>query len=123
MGVRRGQEIRARITRRMDLWERGHHAGLVGDAKAEGAAREVRAAFSGKEEDDVVARSFDETVHSGKLLQAVHQATDREGGRVSPVGGQMHKNRVTGCSSPPGEAPGHACAPLGKSIVRSLREV
>ena len=28
----------ARITRHMDLWERGLHAGLVEDAEAEGAA-------------------------------------------------------------------------------------
>ena len=34
LGVRRAQEIRARITRCMDLWERGQHAGLVGDAEA-----------------------------------------------------------------------------------------
>ena len=38
LGVRRDREIRARITRRMDLMERGQHAGLVGDAKKEGAA-------------------------------------------------------------------------------------
>ena len=31
-------------------------------------------------EDDAVARSFYETVLSGKLRQAVHQATYREGG-------------------------------------------
>ena len=42
----------------MDLWERGQDTGLVGDAKAEGAAREGRSAFSGKEEDDAVAQSF-----------------------------------------------------------------
>ena len=64
----------------MDLWERGQHAGLVGDVDTEGAAREVRDAFSGKEEDDAVARSFHETVLLGKLCQAVRQATDREGG-------------------------------------------
>ena len=64
----------------MDLWERGQHAGLVGDAKAEGAAREGRSAFSGEEEDDAVARSFHEIVLSGKLLQAVRRATNREGG-------------------------------------------
>ena len=72
--------IRARITRRMDLWERGQHAGLVGDAEAEGAAREGRAAFRSKEEDDAVVWSFHETVLSGKLRQAVRRATDREGG-------------------------------------------
>ena len=48
LGVRRAREIRARITRRMDLWERGQHAGLVGDAEAEGAARKGRADFSGE---------------------------------------------------------------------------
>ena len=47
LGVRRAREIRARITRRMDLWERGQYAGLAGDAKAEGAAREGRAASDG----------------------------------------------------------------------------
>ena len=36
----------------MDLWERGQHVGLVGDAEAEGAARKGRSAFSGKEEDE-----------------------------------------------------------------------
>ena len=36
LGVYQAWEIRARITRRMDLWERGQHAGLVGDGKAEG---------------------------------------------------------------------------------------
>ena len=80
LGVRRACEIRARITRRMDLWERGQHAGLVGDAEAEGAAREGRAAFSGKEEDDAVERSYHGTVLSGKLQQAVRRATDQEGG-------------------------------------------
>ena len=61
LGVRQAREIRARITRRMDLWERGQHAGLVGDAEPEGAAREGRATFSGKEEDDAMARRFYET--------------------------------------------------------------
>ena len=86
LGIQRAIEIQEQITRRMDLWERGLHAGLVGDAEAEGAAREVRAASGGEEEDDVVARGFRETVLSVKLRQAVHRATDREGGRVSPPG-------------------------------------
>ena len=34
LGVRRAREIWARITRRMDLWERGQYAGLVGDDEA-----------------------------------------------------------------------------------------
>ena len=48
LGVRQAQEIQARIMRRMDLWERGQHAGLVGDAKVEGVAQEGRVAFSGE---------------------------------------------------------------------------
>ena len=55
MGVRRAREIGAWITRRMDLWERGIHAGLLGDAEVEGASREVRAASGGEEEDEAVA--------------------------------------------------------------------
>ena len=86
LGVRRAQNIRARITRGMDLWKRGQHAGLVRDAKAEGAAQEGRAASGGGDEDDAVARSFHEKVLSGKLRQDVRLATDREGGGVSPPG-------------------------------------
>ena len=48
LGVRQAQEIRERITRRMDLWERGQHAGLLGYSEAEGASREGRAAFGDK---------------------------------------------------------------------------
>ena len=51
LGVRRAWYIRSGITRRMDLWERGLHTGLVGDTKAEGATRGVRAA-SGREEEE-----------------------------------------------------------------------
>ena len=80
LGVRWAREIQAMITRRMYLWERGQHSGLVGDAEAEGDACEGRAAFSGEEEDDDVARSFHETVLSGKLRQAFYWETDQEGG-------------------------------------------
>ena len=78
--VRREKGIQARITRRMDLWERGIHTGLVGDAEAGGAAREGRAASGGEEKGEVVARSYHNTVLSGKLRQAVRQSTNREGG-------------------------------------------
>ena len=80
MGVRRAKEIRARITRRMELWERGLHAGLVGDAEEEGAVREGRAARDGEEEDEAAARSYHDTILSGKLRQAVCRETGREGG-------------------------------------------
>ena len=42
LSVLRAREIRVQITRRMDLWERGLHAGLVGDDEAEGDTREGR---------------------------------------------------------------------------------
>ena len=85
----------------MDLWERGQHAGLVGDAEAEGAAREIRSNFTGEEEDDAVARSFHETVLPGKLRQAVRRSTDREGG---------------GCLLPEDK-----CTKIGRLIAEVLR--
>ena len=71
LGVRRYQEIQDKITRRMDLWEIGLHAGLVGDAEAEGAVKEGRAASVKEEEDEAVTRSYHDTVLSGKLCQAI----------------------------------------------------
>ena len=61
------REIRAQITRGMDLWERCLHAGLVGEAQAEGAAREGMAASGKEEEDKGVSQSYHDTVLSGKL--------------------------------------------------------
>ena len=67
LGVLRAQEIRARLIRRMDLWERGLHAELVGDTKAEGADREGRDASNREEKDEAVAWSFHNIVLFGKL--------------------------------------------------------
>ena len=86
----------------MDLCERVQHAGLVGDAKTEGAAQEGRAASGGEEENKAVARSFQETVLSGKLRQSVRRSTDREGG---------------GCLLPDDQ-----CTKIGRPIVEFLRE-
>ena len=61
----------------MDLSERCLHAGLVGDVEAEGAAKEGRPARGREEEDEAVARSYHDTVLSGKLRQEVRWATDR----------------------------------------------
>ena len=55
LGVCRAREIRSRITRRMDLWERGQQAVLVGDAEEEGTVQEGRAASGGEEEDNAGA--------------------------------------------------------------------
>ena len=67
LGVYRARDIRARIKSGMDLWERGLHAGLVENMEAEGADMEGRAAIGGEEEDEAVARSYRDTVLSGKL--------------------------------------------------------
>ena len=64
----------------MDLWERSQHAGLVGDAEAEGTALEGRSVSGGKEEDDAMAQSSHKTVLLGKLWQAIRWTTNREGG-------------------------------------------
>ena len=77
----------------MDLWKRGLHAGLVGDAEAEGDAREGRAASVGEEEDEAMDRSYHDTVLSGKLQQAFRRATDREGGGCLLLDDQCTKTR------------------------------
>ena len=38
IGARKAREIRDKTDLRLDLWERGTHAGLVGDTLAEGRA-------------------------------------------------------------------------------------
>ena len=80
LGIRQAREIQARITRPTNLFKGGQHAGLVGDAKAEGSALKGRAASGREEEDEAVAWSFHDTVLSGKLQKAVRWATNREGG-------------------------------------------
>ena len=80
MHVRRSKEIRAQITRQMDLWERDLHAGLVVDTEAEGAVREGKATSGGEEEDEAVARSYHNTLLSGNLRQVIHV-----GGNAPPL--------------------------------------
>ena len=93
LSVPRAKEIWARITRRMDLWERDLHAGIVGDSEAEGATREGRATSGGEDEDEAMARSYHDTVLSGKLRQAVRQATNRKGGECLLPDDQCTKTR------------------------------
>ena len=83
LGIRRAKDIQARITRRMDHWERGIHAGLVGEAEAEGADMEGRVTSGGEKYDETVARSFHDTVLLVHLRHAFRWATNREGGGVS----------------------------------------
>ena len=54
----KAREIRASIDRRLDIWERGIHAGLVGDALAKVRARDGRDEKSGIEEEDCLSRRF-----------------------------------------------------------------
>ena len=76
----------------MDLRERGLQAGLVENAEVEGKAREGRATSDIEDKDEVVARSFHETVLSGKLRKAVLRATNREGGGYLLPNNQCTKN-------------------------------
>ena len=39
LGARKAREIQSRINRWLDLWDRGLHSGLVGDALTEGRSR------------------------------------------------------------------------------------
>ena len=57
LGIRRAREIWAQISRGVDLWERFLQVGLVGDAEAEGAAREGRSACGVKEEYNTITRN------------------------------------------------------------------
>ena len=50
------------------------------EREAEGDAREVREASGGEEEEENISRSYHFTLLFGKLIQAVCQATVREGG-------------------------------------------
>ena len=71
-----------KIDHRLYVWERGTHAGLVGDVLAEGRAREGRVKRSDKKEEDHLLRSFNSKLLSGNLQQAVRRATNREVGGV-----------------------------------------
>ena len=42
LSARKARDTKARIDRHLDLWERGIHTGLLGDALSEGKAREGR---------------------------------------------------------------------------------
>ena len=86
----------------MDLWERGLHAGLLGDAKAEGASREGRASSGGEEEDKAMARNCHANFMSGKFTQDFRWENGREGG---------------GCLLPDNQ-----CTKTGLPVAEVLRE-
>ena len=71
LGQRNAREIRARIDRRLDLWERIIHAGLVGDALAEGRDQDSRVEKCIEDEEDRLVCSFYSTWLSGNLWQVL----------------------------------------------------
>ena len=112
-----------RINRRMDLWERGIHTGLVGGAEAEGDAREVRASSGEEEEDEAVVRSYHDTVLLVNLSQAVRCATDREGGGCFFPDEKCTKHGRTVADFLWEKHPDMQVPPCGKSCVQSLQGV
>ena len=122
LGVRRAQKIRVRITRHMDLWDRDQHAGLVGDAKVEGAAREGKATSRGEEKDDAVAWSFHKTVLLGSSGRpSVGQPTGRGEGVSSQMTNALKPGDRLQRSS--GRITRTCMSPRLKPHVRSLRGV
>ena len=100
-GTHQAKEILARISRRIDLWESGSHAVLVGGIEEEGASREGRVAREEGDE-EVQVRQFHDIVLYGNLCQAVQRLTAREGG---------------GCL-----LPGEVCTNTGQMLADVLRE-
>ena len=78
-GVRRAKDIRARLTTRMDLWDKGFHAALVDDTEAEATGRP---APERQPDEETQARNFNARVLSGRIRAAVRNLTRREGGGV-----------------------------------------
>jgi hypothetical protein len=77
--VRRAQDIRARIEKRMSLWDAGQFSTLIADTEAA-----VVANFSEGSTPpslDTAHRKFNETVLSGRLRQATRNLLSRETGK------------------------------------------
>ena len=78
-GVRRSQDIRRRLARRMDLWDQGCFSALVDDTEVE-----IRSRFASPRplSDDAKARAFNAKVLSGRLQSACRNLTSSDGGGV-----------------------------------------
>ena len=77
--VKKSKDIRARLEHRMDLWDKRKFATLVTDT-VQTARSNVATRREPTEESK--ARSFNATLISGRLRQAVSKLTDRGGGGV-----------------------------------------
>ena len=86
ISTRKVRVIQARINCLLVIWERGIHAGLVGDALAEVRSREGRFDQSNDREKDCLARIFHSTFLSINLRQEVRWSTNWEGGRCLLLG-------------------------------------
>ena len=75
-----GQREESKVNCRLDQWDRGIHAGLVGDVLVENRAREGRVERRKEEEEYYLTHSFSITVLSGKLRQTVRRSINCEGG-------------------------------------------
>ena len=79
--VRKAHEIRKRLTHRMNLWDEGKFTALIDNTEAE--VLKQFGASSPPQDKESIARSFNNTVLSGRLRQAVRRLTNRtKGGGV-----------------------------------------
>ena len=101
----------------MELWEKGIHAVLVGDAEAEVAAREVRMA-QWEEDYDNLEWELHSTVLSGNICQVACRARNRRGGGSHKE--LLHQDQYTSIESPLGKSPCHEGNPRGGTHVRRL---
>ena len=78
-GVKRAKDIRARLEKRMDLWDEHKFRTLVNDVE-----EEVKGRFPSTRErnEETRARAFNSRVLSGRLRSAVRHLTQRGGGGV-----------------------------------------
>ena len=123
LGVHRAQENRARITRRMYLWDRGIHTGMVGDAKVEGATQEGRAASGGEEGEEAISQSYPDTMF---LVSFGRPSTRQPTGRGEGVFSQMTNVPKPGdrfAEVLREKQPDMCVPPRGKSCVCSLRGI
>ena len=78
--IRKAKDVRRRISRRLELWNKGLIAELVQDTVA--TARRSLGGTLPSDDDENLIRKYHSMVIEGKLRQAVRQLTSRDGGGV-----------------------------------------